>query len=456
MSDPAPPPSPHQQQLLGISTLLQLEKKVRHTHDGAEFGFVVVNETLRLLRYDQAVLWRLNGRAARVAAVSGVDRPNRKSPYLQWLEKLCRFCAGREAFRLPRRLTGEDVPKKLKPGWEQWVGGEGVWCPLLGGDGVLLGGLWLVREDQWQEAEIALLAQLADAYGHAWQALLCRPHWRRRWQGGAASGFLFRLLLLTAVVGAMFLPLRLSVLAPAQIVPVEPLVVSAPMRGVISEFVVQPNQPVKSGDLLFRFDDTETRNRLRVAEKALAETETELRRARQKSLFERDNAVDVDLLQARVAIKKAEVRYAAEELARVAVRANRDGIVLFADVNDWLGQPVATGEKVLLIADPARRELEVQVPVANAINMEPGAEVRLFLNVDPTLDVRAVIHRASYEAKVMPDGTLAFQVRARLADDLPQLRIGLMGTAKIYGRPTRLYYYLFRRPWGAVRRGLGL
>lgn len=454
MTMPSPEELP-QQQLTGIFTLLQLEKDIRHAEDSAEFGFVAVNETLRLLHYNRAVLWQLRGRTARIQAVSGADTPNQKAPYTLWMQKFCTFFSQQESTRTtPQTISSEQVPAELRSGWDQWVGGQGAWCPLLAANSTLLGGLWLVRDEPWQEAEIGLLEQLADAYGHAWHALRRSP-WHRSRQT-RMNGRLIPLLVAAALIGAMFFPIQLSVLAPAQIVPIKPLVVNAPMRGVIKQFFVLPNQPVKTGDLLFRFDDTELRNRLQVARKALAETETKLLRARQKSLFERRNSADGDILQARVAIRQAEVQYAAGELERVEVRATGNGIALFADVNDWLGQPVATGEKVLLVAEPDRKELEVWMPADNAINMEPGAEVRMFLNVDPTLDVRATLQRASYKAKVMPDGRLAFQVRAAFKQNLPQLRIGHMGTAKIYGKKTRLYYYLFRRPLGTVRRALGL
>ena len=454
--EPAPEISPHQQQLAGLAVLLQLEKQVRHAKDAAEFGFIVVNETRRIMRYDQALLWKRRGRSAKIVSVSGVDCLNDKGPYLQWVRKVCKYFAGQDEFRNPCVIAEDKVPKRLQAGWRKWVGNEAVWCPLRGGDESLLGGLLLMRAgSQWQAAEIGLLAQLADSYGHAWQLLQMRTVWRRPRQSGPLRWLVVGAIM-ALLVWAMFLPVNLSVLAPAQIVPIEPLVVSAPLQGVIKQFYVQPNEDVKAGQLLFRFDDTDLRNRLRMAEKALIESETELQRARQQSLFQREKSVDVDLLQARVALKKAEVDYAMESLAMVKVRAEKDGIVLFADVNDWLGKPVVTGEKILLVADPSRKELEIQVPIANAINMENGGEVRLFLNVDPSLDIRAVVRRASYEPKAMPDGTLAFQVRATLNRDLPVLRIGHMGTAKIYGQQTFLYYFLFRRPWGTVRRTIGL
>lgn len=444
-----------EQQLLGLSTLLQLQKQCRHVKSPSELGFLVVNDTLRLLQYHQAVLWQKKGSAGRIVAVSGVDRPNLDSPYLLWLKKVCRFLQREQTGKTARVVTKEQLSLAQQAEWDEWMAGEGLWCPLPGADGALLGAVWLKRDLPWQPGEVALLEQLADAYGHAWQAL-----GGRRWQPSLAAKFIIGRVLRVAVIAAalasLALPVELSVLAPARIVPVRPLVVSAPLQGVIKYFHVQPNQQVVAGQELFSIDETELRNRREVAAKALAVAEAELQRATQKSLFDRDSAVDIEVLRARVAIKKAEMQYAADELSRVTVRAERDGIVIFADANDWLGKPVVTGERVLLLADPDRKELELQVPLDNAINLAPGARVRMFLHVNPTLAIPAVIRLASYEAKETPQGTLAYMVKAGLVDEMPELRIGLQGTAKVYGEKTRLYYYLLRRPWAAVRRSLGI
>ena len=441
-------------QIMGLGTLLQLEKECRHAKNKAEFGFFVVNDTLRLLHYHQAVLWQKNGRSVKVVAVSGVDRPNSDSPYLQWLQRLCKYLLKQDEAQKTQIITSGQLPPALQKGWEEWMGSQGLWRPLIA-DGKTLGGLWLKRDKEWLPPETALLDQLADAYGHAWQALLYRPLWRSR-QKSDVVGRLLRLALLAAVLLGLTMPVKFSVLAPARIVPLEPFVVSAPLRGVIKKFHVQPNQQVKAGQLLFQLDDTELRNRYQVSKKALAVADAEYQRSMQKSLSERDSFIDIDVLQAGVAIKKAEVQYAAEELSRIEVRSERSGIVIFADVNDWLGKPVVTGEKVLLVADPDSKELEIQVPLDNAVNLEAGAKVRMFLHVDPARDIRATIRQSGYEAKETPQGTLAYVVKATFVNQSPQLRIGLQGTAKIYGKKTRLYYYLLRRPWTALRRTLGI
>ena len=442
------------QQLAGLGTLLQLEKQCRHAKNKAEFGFFVVNDTLRLLQYHQAVLWQKKGRSVKTVAVSGVDLPNSDSPYLQWLQRVCKYLLSREEALKTQVITSEQLPPALQEGWEEWMGSQGLWCPLIA-DGNILGGLWLKRDKEWLSLETALLDQLADAYAHAWQALLYRPFRRNRQQNGVI-GRLLRPALLAAVLIGLAMPVEFSVLAPARIVPLDPLVISAPLRGVIKKFHVQPNQQVKTEQLLFELDDTELRNRYQVAKKALAVAQAQYQRAAQKSLSERDSIIDIDVSRARVAIKKAELEYAAEDLSRVEVRSERDGIVVFADVNDWLGKPVVIGEKVLLVADPGSRELEIQVPLDNAVNLEAGAKVRMFLHVDPARDIRATIRQTSYEAKETPQGTLAYIVKAAFVNESRQLRIGMQGTAKIYGKETRLYYYLLRRPWAALRRTLGI
>jgi multidrug resistance efflux pump len=442
------------QQLVGLSTLLQLEKQCRRL-SSLEFGFFVVNDTLRLLNYHQAVLWQKKGRSAKLVAVSGVERANSDSPYLQWLQKVSRYLLRQKDADSARLIAKAQLPVSLQKGWDEWLGDSALWCPLLADDKVL-GGMWLTRDEQWVDAEIALIEQLADSYGHAWQLLLLRPAWRKQ-KHGSALGRMLQAVIISAVLASLALPIKLSVLAPAQLVPVNPLVISSPLRGVVKDFHVQPNQTVKAGDLLFELDDTELRNRFHVAQKAMAVAQAEYQRASRKSLSERDSAIDANLLKAQVAMKKAEANFAAEELARVKIKATRDGIVIFGDVNDWLGKPVVTGEKVLLLADPQQMELEMKVPLDNAVNLEPGGQVRMFLHVDPALEVRGVIRQASYEAHPTAQGNLAYLVKASL--DQPsssQLRIGLMGTAKIYGEETRLYYYLFRRPWAVVRQALGV
>lgn len=255
------------------------------------------------------------------------------------------------------------------------------------------------------------------------------------------------------------MPVRQSVLAPAEVVARDPVVVAAPLDGVIESFAVAPNQPVHAGQELFRFDDTKLRSQYEVAKRTLDIARAELRRASQSAFNDRESSAQIDLLRARVKLREAELDHARALLDRVVDTAERDGVAVFTHANDWIGRPVVTGERVMEIADPAHTELRIDLPVADAIVLEPGAEVVLFLDAEPLMPRVAHLKTASYEAEVTPSGTLAYRVTAVFDDSedggLPP-RVGLHGTAKVYGEQVPLALYLFRRPLSAVRRALGV
>ena len=52
------------------------------------------------------------------------------------------------------------------------------------------------------------------------------------------------------------MPIRLSVLARGEVAPQDPVLLRAPLSGVIDRIQVQPNQRVKAGDALFDLDAT--------------------------------------------------------------------------------------------------------------------------------------------------------------------------------------------------------
>jgi HlyD family secretion protein len=133
--------------------------------------------------------------------------------------------------------------------------------------------------------------------------------------------------------------------------------------------------------------------------------------------------------------------------------------VVFGDVNDWQGKPVVTGERVALLADPNNPGVLVYLPVADAINLGQGATVRLYLQVAPLTPLAAQISQTSYQSVLSPEGVASYRLRAKFVDLDPEqtalARIGLKGTAKIYGDNATLGYYLFRRPLSALRELTG-
>jgi hypothetical protein len=442
-------------QLFALSTLVQLIKRARHAGTPQELGFIMVNETHALIPYRQAALWRRDRPGhGRVVAISGTTVVENNAPLTLWLSRaLARFDATGEDGG-PRPVEAGGLPETLREEWTEWLPAHGLWVPLSDGNGKNLGALFLARDQSWAEGERHLIQELADGYASAWAAFRPRrlfilaPTTRASWG--------IRLGIAAALVIALLLPIRLSALAPADVVPFKPTIVRAPLEGVVDKFRVEPNEPVKAGQPLLDLDPRAIENKLDVAKKALSVAEAEYRQMAQQAVFDDKSRSQLAILKGRMDQRRADMTYAQSLLDRIHVTATRSGIALFDDPNDWIGKPVTIGERLLEIADPNQGELEIWLPVSDAITLNLGAEVDFFLNVAPDAPLRATLRQASYDATVSPSGVLGYRLKAKFAEANKVPRIGLRGTAKIYGEHVTLFYYLMRRPLAAVRQMLGL
>lgn len=434
--------------LRSLTLLMQLEQSARRAQGIDALRFVIVNETRRLIEYRQAALLEGTEGRLHLTAASGVAVVARDAPLNQWLEDAAASLPERD---IVQTLTADSMPDPLRVDWGEFSAGQVLWLPLRHPDGSVRAYLWLDRASPWKENEKVLLERLGDAYAHALAALTPpRSNWRARlWR----RKVLFSALMVLIAIG--LIPVRQSALAPAEVVPLEPLVVSAPLEGVIAEVMVEPNQPVREGQPLFRFEDVALRSRYEVAEKTLAVAQAEARAAEQGAFEDRRSNARLAMLRTQVDLRAAERDYAGELLGRVTVTAPRNGVAVFRDPNDWVGRPVEVGQRVMLLADPARVELRADLPVGGAIVLDPGAEVRLFLDAEPLSPREARVRRASYEAEANEQGILAYRVTADFADTGSVPRIGLQGTAKLYGADVPLYFHLLRRPIAAARQYLG-
>jgi hypothetical protein len=203
-------------------------------------------------------------------------------------------------------------------------------------------------------------------------------------------------------------------------------------------------------------DDTAIRNRLVVAERALDIARADLQRATYKSFSDDASRMELQVLDARVREKAAETAYLSELLGKLKLTAPQGGIAVFADPEEWRGKPVQVGERVMMIADPSFVDVTIHVAPEDVVELEVGAEVTVFLHVNPLSSLSARITRASYEALPTPEGKLAYWVRAELLPGHEVPRIGLRGTAKVRAGQVSLAFYLLRKPLAFLRRTLGI
>ncbi|MBF0179124.1 MAG: HlyD family efflux transporter periplasmic adaptor subunit [Magnetococcales bacterium] len=428
--------------LAACAALLELEREARRAESVLALQFVMVNRTRLLVAAEVMLFW--NAASGKVEGAMGVSEVDPHAPFVRWAGGLCRERA-RERGGVVALCAGGD--------WDEAAPRQGMWAPLVAPDGVCVGGLLLLRTQPWGDGERELLERLVEAYAHAWRALPAMRSRRcsRRWSG---SGWGW--LIGVALLAAGFLPVSRTALAPASVAPRDPWVVAAPLEGVVESVAVAPNATVAVGDVLLRLEPSVIANRKEMARLAVETARAELFRARQLSFSDAEAKASMPLLEARIAEKSVEAEYAAALLERTEVRSPRRGIAIFADANAWRGRPVAVGERVMLIADPERVEMEIRLPVADFMTLPPGAPVRLFLHADPLHPLEGELTSASYDAETTPEGILAYRLTAVFSPVVtPPPRIGLKGTAKLYGERVTVFYYLFRRPWAALRQGVG-
>lgn len=442
---------------------LDLSRRARHAADTAELGFIAVNDTHLLAPYRQGALWFDD---AGVSVLSGVLQPELNAPYVHWLKRLCRGLA--KAHNEPAAIQADDVPRREALEWNEWLPAYGLWLPIAAGQGENLpdrGGLLLARDEPWDDNEIAMLSEWVDVWRHAWHARFKPSPWSWRvWRDRIAERLRpeanqpwwkqRRFNLAIGLFAVALFPVRLTVLAPGELVPANPAVIRAPLDGVVGSFSVRPNETVKSGQLLFDFDQAPLASRYEVASQSLATAEAEYRQFAQLALNDSKSKAQLAVVQGKIGERKAEAEFLRGQLERSRVLAPRDGIALFDDPTEWIGKPVVTGERIMRIAAPDDVEVEAWLPVGDAVPLEPGAAVTLYLNASPLSPVSAAVRYAAHDAVERPDGSYAYRVRATL-DGTTGHRVGLKGTAKLHGGWVPFAYWILRRPAAAVRQAIG-
>ncbi|MDQ8036259.1 MAG: biotin/lipoyl-binding protein [Pedobacter sp.] len=411
---------------------------------------MIVNETRKLVPYRQALLWELDDAGvANIVAGSGASEIESHAPYIVWANLLLKTQSVAD-LRKPRMLLAADAGDEVARDWAEFCAEHVLLVPLISPRGDVVAGMLLAADGAWEEGHLVLLERLADTYAHAWSAL----------RGGRQKINIRALLtrrrkqIAFAMAVVLLFPVRQSVVAPASVAPRHPVVVAASMGAVVKEIYVMPNQEVKAGQPLFAFDNTDVNGRLEVARKSLDVARADLIKNMQMAYSCDECRSRVPVLKAEMDQKEVELQYALSMQERSLVRAEVEGTAIFRDRNDLLGKPVSVGERIMLLAQPDDSWLQVQLPVQDAITLSKGSDIRFFLNTDPLSAFSATLVQTSYEAEQTSHDVLAYTLMADFSGG-KRPRLGLRGTARLYGDWVPFSYYVMRRPISWVRQHMG-
>lgn len=454
----------HLKQKIAIAeSLLALEAGIREPKTRAELQYFVVNEFHKAVGSEQVLLHAPARRhaAGKILAVKGLASPDPNAPTLRWLQDqidlairtsagvgkgrgaVARNCEGSFQYR----LDGSSAP-----------GGSFATPCLLTiplrhpRTDACLGAVSHLTRRTLEPRFVNMAERQAKALESALVAFAPR---RAGIPGRHRRILLLAALFLLAI--AMMIPVPLRVLAPATVEPKQPLVVAAPLDGVIENIHVSPNEPVERGDALFTFNSVLLQNDFDMAEKRVAVAGSRYKRAGQEAFGAVDRRRDLAIAKAEYELAVAERDAAARRLERVIVRAESGGIALYSGKEDWLGTPVATGERIMRIADAQRMNFAIDLAVEDNIRFPQDARVSFFPDSDPLNPASGYLSAKSYAAELSADNRLVFRLKAEPDPaHAGRLRLGQKGTAQISGESVPLWYFLFRKPVSFLRQTLGL
>ncbi len=443
-----------------LATVLHLARSARNAANADELEYVLVNQTHQLIPYRQAVYWSHDGG---VSSLSGVVAADANTPYVQWLQRFFEEVKNRHAAKSDKQpkpmIVDLNSWDKNDTTWSDWLPAMVAVLPVPARKGATGGYLMLARDKGFMPVEINFLQEWIDIWVAEYSTRLAATHiqstrsrLKQRWKGLSHRGR----WITAAIMVLLVFPVHLTVLAPADLIPATPSYIRAPMDGVIERLAVIPNQRVTTGEELFRFDGMSLQNRLALADREFSTTQAEYRRFAQRALYEADSKAELAVLQSQLAEKQVNVDYLRSLNQRAIVVSPIEGMVLLEDPNQWIGRPVATGEKVMVVANERDVAIEAWLAPGDMIDLPAGGEVELFLTNSPLSALNGRIEFISLQPEMRPEGYYAYRVRASLPAGVENVRIGLKGTLKLHGDRVPLIYWMLRRPLASMRAWLGM
>jgi len=429
-----------------LETLLAIEGEAFAAKDHLSLKHIAVNRPRSLIQLGHIIWVARRGHEITLDAISSQAQVDKTTPFAQWMTGQL---SSRARDRTLDMHTSWKFESRRNDDAFDYPFTHAVYAPFS--PDPQLGGLLFTRDTAIKESELPLIKRFSQIFGIAAMAIGRKK--RARMSVKKRTIFLGTIAVLAL---ASLIPVRMTTLAPAEIVAENPYVITAPIDGVVETILISPNSEVTEGSKLVRLVDTSYRNELILAGQEQSVADAKLRQASLTSFIDDKAKRNLAVAQAEKSLAHAKQDYARDRLSKTVLTAPKDGLAIYSDPTDWAGRPVATGEVIIQIADPKRVLVRIDAPLSIGETLQSGARVRMFLDADPLNPIEAELLTASFYAEPTPDGHMAYEGFARLKteDELP--RIGTRGVAKIYDDTAPLGFWLLRRPITITRQFLGI
>lgn len=420
--------------------------------------FIIVNDTVHLLAYDRAYLFDLEQKHPALISISGLAEVNDSVPIIRQLETFVSTLKLRDKITSINESSLNPEEKKLFQELQTENKSSYFWLPIFYDQTVVLGLLlerW--KSDQFtlpvEGLEKILKKSLLPAYGIAWNRLerkvsIKKWFYLNKWRRYLALGLL---------LGALFLiQIPLRVVAPCEVVARDPFLIRAPLEGVVKEVVVKPGEMVNKNDLLLEYEPQTWQELLKSSQMGFLEKKLDVERAAVLGLTDDQLLQELSVLKTREKKEQAALDYAKYQFDQIRVKAPAKGVVVIDSPDQWKGRPVKVGEKIMTISDPQNTKIKIWIPESDNVPFDPTKTVKVFLNVSSMTSYPAIIEYIANEVTMSDQQIPSFVADARWDGSPPAgVKIGLKGSAVLYGESVSLFNYIFRRPWFWLRNTFG-
>jgi len=431
-----------------LASISRLGLKAFSTKSRQSLIFLILNDTLQVVRYDRASIWEIDEKMkCSLLGISGESNADSKTSLAQQMKEIINQISKVDQAQI---LTQELI--------EPYVTGHGqkntsvVWLPIKAGDKLKLG-LWLERWEgpKWQFDEIEILSFLMQNYGAAWEKFDNRFHFTLKPLKKPVYAVLAALFLLSFIIQV---PLR--IVAPCEVIPINPILITSPLQGIIETIDIEPGQHVKKGDTLFEYDKKVPLDDLQVVVKQVNVIQAEIQRALGLSRKDPNSRAELGVLQQRLIKERKNLEAAQYKASKLVVTSPIDGVAIIQDPDEWRGNPVQVGEKVMMISDPDQNKVRIWIPEEDNVDLKPGSDVRVILNIHPNTTYHAILNYVALSVTMSESNIPSFLAEADWKKGNPSgVTLGLKGTAILYGENVSVFYWVLRKPWTYLRRSVG-
>lgn len=419
--------------------------------------FTMLNDTIHLIRYDRALLWSLEDKKPKLLGISGETEVNRDAAVMQQWNSLLDNISDPSRVQIIEPEHSSSFKESLDEISLSHHKSTVLWFPIFTPENELVLGLWLelwVSKDKVApplEMMNLMLDLLIPSYGAAWKKFqrkitpnklgIGKPHY---------SLAMIGLLILSFIIQV---PSR--IVAPCEVVAMDPYVITAPLEGIINKVFVEPGERVSKGTTLFEYNKEVPLQHLEIAKREVMIIQSEAKRAAAMGLQEEQYRKELPILSMKLEKEKADLNLAQYHAEMLVIKAPEDGVVTMDNPDDWTGKPVQIGEKVMSISNPRKTKVRIWIPENDNTSLEKETDVQVMLNIDPTTSLEGKLMYVSNQTTITEKHVPSYIGEVQWVTPPKKPRLGLKGTAIIYGEKTSLFYFFFRKPISYMRSLIG-